>query len=65
MSGVFDDQELSAECPECGAAIRMTVREARRSPTRTCPNGHEVSFQASDLDRKLKDTERQLKKLTD
>lgn len=65
MGGVFADQELSAQCPECGATVTMSIGEARKSPTRSCPNDHTIEFEATDLDRKLKDTERRIKNLFD
>jgi len=58
--GRLDQLRLDPECPECGATVRMTVGEARRSPTRRCPNGHEISFEASDFERKIRGAEDQL-----
>jgi hypothetical protein len=61
--GSLDGESLDPTCPECGATISMTVGEARQSPTRTCPNGHEISFASSSLDRGIKDIERKLDNL--
>ena len=56
----FDDHRIDFECPKCNATMQITLGEVRRSPTVTCPSGHEIHLEASDLDAKTKDVERAL-----
>jgi hypothetical protein len=39
MLGRRDDQEIEIECPECGAVVKATAKEAEKGTLR-CPNGH-------------------------
>ena len=48
--GMFDGAALDIGCPICGASISTTIGKARESPTICCPNGHDVTLKASDLD---------------
>jgi hypothetical protein len=57
---MLDQHRLDPECPECGAKVPTTVGEARQSPTRRCPNGHEFTVDASKFDRIAKDVQRQV-----
>lgn len=57
---LFDDEPLDVDCPECGATVQTTIGAARASTTLHCPSGHEITTNASDLDRELEKTERGL-----
>ncbi len=57
----LNSEDIEVECPECNAPIKVTVGEARRDPTRRCPNGHQVSFEASSLDRAVRQAEKAMK----
>ncbi len=39
MLGRGDDEEIEIECPECGAVVKTTAKEAEKGSLR-CPNGH-------------------------
>ncbi len=40
MLGGRDKESVELECPECGALVKATVKEAEKGKVR-CPNGHE------------------------
>jgi hypothetical protein len=63
MSISFNDERLDFNCPGCDAPVKITLGEARRSPTMRCPNGHTIDIDASDLDRKTKEVERAMRDL--
>jgi hypothetical protein len=62
MNDVIEGAELSVDC-ECGAVVKATVGQLRRSPTLTCPNGHEINVDGSQLDSDLRRADRALDKL--
>jgi hypothetical protein len=37
-----DDDKIELECPECGARVETTAREAEKGKVR-CPRGHEFA----------------------
>jgi peptide subunit release factor 1 (eRF1) len=37
-----DADKVELECPQCGAKVKTTVKEAEKGKVR-CPNGHEFS----------------------
>ncbi|MBS2014000.1 MAG: hypothetical protein JST00_14010 [Deltaproteobacteria bacterium] len=37
-----EDELIEVRCPECGAVIKLTEREAEEKNSATCPKGHEV-----------------------
>jgi hypothetical protein len=39
MLGRRDDEVIEIECPECGAVVKTTAKEAEKGILR-CPNGH-------------------------
>ena len=41
MDGMLrrDDEVIEIECPECGAVVKTTAKEAEKGTLR-CPNGH-------------------------
>ena len=53
MRGAFDNHPIEIECPECEATTALTVGDARKSPTLTCPNGHEIAIDGSQLEQSL------------
>lgn len=57
---ILDEHRLDPACPECGTTVAMTVGEARANPTTTCPNGHQVTVDASKLDRTARDIQSQI-----
>jgi hypothetical protein len=40
------DEEIELECPECGAPVKATAKEAEKGKVR-CPKGHEFSVVAT------------------
>jgi hypothetical protein len=40
MLGGRDKEGVELECPECGALVKTTVKEAEKGKVR-CPRGHE------------------------
>ena len=40
MLGGRDKDVVELECPECGATVKTTVKQAEKGKVR-CPNGHE------------------------
>jgi predicted Zn finger-like uncharacterized protein len=60
------DQDFEAECPECGAAVKVTLQAVARERTVRCPHGHMIELKdhggsarkalsaLADLDRTLK-----------
>ncbi len=42
MLGGRDSDTVDLECPECGAKVHATVKEAERGKVR-CPRGHEFA----------------------
>jgi hypothetical protein len=40
MLGGRGDERVELECPECGARVETTAKEAEKGKVR-CPNGHE------------------------
>jgi hypothetical protein len=57
---ILDQHRLDPACPECGKRVELTVGEARDNPTRTCPNGHEFTVDATQLERAARDLQRQV-----
>jgi hypothetical protein len=57
---MLDQHRLDPKCPQCGTKVALTVGEARENPTRTCPNGHELTVDAQRLDRVAQDVQRQV-----
>lgn len=53
MTGLFDDHTIDVACPKCGAKVAAKLGALRKSPTLTCPNGHEITVDASDLEREM------------
>ena len=43
MLGQRDDEPIELECPECGARVQTTAREAEKKGTVRCPRGHEFA----------------------
>jgi len=41
MLGGHGDEQVELECPECGARVETTAKEAEKGKVR-CPNGHEI-----------------------
>jgi hypothetical protein len=39
MLGRPDDEAIEIECPECGAVVKTTAKDAENGTLR-CPNGH-------------------------
>ena len=37
-----EDEKIELDCPECGARVKTTVREAEKGKVR-CPRGHEFA----------------------
>lgn len=37
-----EDEQVELECPECGARVHATAKEAERGKVR-CPRGHEFA----------------------
>ncbi|MBX3189750.1 MAG: hypothetical protein KF819_22180 [Labilithrix sp.] len=37
-----DEEHIEVRCPECGAQVRVPVKEAEEKFKATCPNGHVV-----------------------
>jgi hypothetical protein len=42
MLGKGDKEAVELECPECGAQVKTTAREAAKGKVR-CPRGHEFA----------------------
>ena len=42
MLGGKNDEKIELDCPECGAKVKTTVREAEKGKVR-CPRGHEFA----------------------
>jgi hypothetical protein len=42
MPGGRDSETVEIECPECGALVKTTAREAEKGKIR-CPRGHEFA----------------------
>jgi hypothetical protein len=42
MLGKGDKEAVELECPECGALVKTTAREAAKGKVR-CPRGHEFA----------------------
>ncbi len=42
MLGGRGDEKVELECPECGAHVKMTAKEAEKGKVR-CPRGHEFA----------------------
>jgi len=40
MLGGRENETVELECPECGARVKVTVKEAEKGKVR-CPRGHE------------------------
>lgn len=58
---ILDQAPLNPACPLCNASIPLTIGQARKNPkTARCPNGHEVEFNPSDLEAKIRDLEKRL-----
>jgi hypothetical protein len=39
------EEEVELECPECGALVKATAKEAEKGKAR-CPKGHEFAVMA-------------------
>jgi len=63
MSYSLDDHPLEHPCPECGATVRTTLGQARRNQSITCPDGHTIEVDGSDLDRETRKVEQAVDKL--
>ena len=63
VRSILDQHRIDPECPECGATFPLTVGEARLNPTRRCPNGHEVTVDAGELDRIARSVQRQVEEM--
>ncbi|HZU82461.1 MAG TPA: hypothetical protein VE987_06080 [Polyangiaceae bacterium] len=42
MQGGRDDETVELRCPECGARVETTAKEAEKGKVR-CPRGHEFA----------------------
>jgi peptide subunit release factor 1 (eRF1) len=42
MLGRSPDEKVELECPECGAKVKTTAKEAEKGKVR-CPRGHEFA----------------------
>ena len=42
MRGGRDEENVEIECPECGALVKTTAKEAEKGKLR-CPRGHEFA----------------------
>ena len=42
MLGRSDDEPVELECPECGAKVKTTSKQAAKGKVR-CPRGHEFA----------------------
>jgi hypothetical protein len=42
LGGRNDNDVVELECPECGATVKTTVKQAEKGTVR-CPNGHEFA----------------------
>lgn len=42
MLGRRDDEAVELECPECGAKVKTTAKQAEKGKVR-CPRGHEFA----------------------
>ena len=42
MLGGRNDDVVELECPECGATVKTTAKQAEKGKVR-CPNGHEFA----------------------
>jgi predicted RNA-binding Zn-ribbon protein involved in translation (DUF1610 family) len=36
------EEAIEVTCPECGAKVKISERQAERDMKAKCPNGHEV-----------------------
>jgi DNA-directed RNA polymerase subunit RPC12/RpoP len=36
------DEEISVTCPECGAKVKLAVKDAEEKMSARCPKGHEI-----------------------
>ncbi len=43
MLGKRDDERIELECPECGARVQTTAKEAEKKGMVRCPRGHEFA----------------------
>lgn len=46
--GIFDDEQLPGECPNCGRDFQRTLGEVKRQPKFACP-GCGADVDATDL----------------
>ncbi|HEY5240099.1 MAG TPA: hypothetical protein VIJ22_01480 [Polyangiaceae bacterium] len=42
MLGGSSDEKVELECPECGAKVKTTAKEAEKGKVK-CPRGHEFA----------------------
>lgn len=63
VRSILDQHRIDPECPQCGATFPFTIGQARENPTRKCPNGHDVTVDAAELDRVVADVQRQVDEL--
>lgn len=62
------DIDLDIDCPECGAPVRVSMRDVARERMVRCRNAHAISLVdegggARSADRALADLDRALKRL--
>lgn len=38
------DEQISVTCPECGAKVKLAVKDAEEKMTARCPKGHEIAL---------------------
>jgi hypothetical protein len=62
MDDLIDGAEIEVAC-DCGAVVKVTVGQLRQSPTLTCPHGHVVKVDGSQLDRDLRPVDHALDRL--
>ncbi|HNX34253.1 MAG TPA: hypothetical protein PKM57_06470 [Kiritimatiellia bacterium] len=61
MAGMFDNEKLDIDCPNCKGRFRMTVRDLKR-PGAKCPKCG-AQFDSSQFKRELDKVNRQIKDL--
>ena len=59
MKGIFDDNKLDIECPNCKKKFRIAIRELRK-PGVKCP-GCDAEFETSQFNKALEEVDRQVK----
>jgi transcription elongation factor Elf1 len=64
MPGTFDDDMLTAPCPECEHETPIKVSKLRTATSVTCAKcGREITVDASHLDKSLSDADRAMDEL--